>query len=103
MGQTARYPRTLNRRGESTRDRFLDALAHQLETVPWRRIEVVSLARSIGQSPASFYCYWLSIEAAAVELVARMRESGETLPRHLLLVYRLLEFEAREMCRGDDR
>lgn len=97
MAQTARYPRTLNRRGESTRDAFLDALAHQLETTPWHRIEVMHLARSIRRSPASFYCYWPTIEGAVMDLVVRYRDAGEDLPRHLLLVYRLLEFEARVM------
>lgn len=96
----ARYPRTRNRRGEAKRTAFLDALETQLRFTPWREITVPELARFIKASPASFYCYWSTLDAAALAMCERIQADGRVLDRHLLLLFRLLEFEARDGLGG---
>jgi len=92
---TGRYSLTLNRRGQATRTAFLNALAAQLRVGPWREVTVSVLAAAVGASPATFYCYWPTLDAAALDLCRRFNAAGELIPRHVLLLFRLLEFEAR--------
>jgi AcrR family transcriptional regulator len=60
------------RRGQLTRRRLLDATMVLLETLPYRDVKVVDIAREAGTSPATFYQYFSDVEEAVLAIADEM-------------------------------
>jgi AcrR family transcriptional regulator len=60
------------RRGQLTRRRLLDATTVLLETLPYRDVKVVDIAREAGTSPATFYQYFSDVEEAVLAIADEM-------------------------------
>ncbi len=60
--------RVPGRRGLATRQRLLDATRTLLDTVAYRDLKVVDIAREAGTSPATFYQYFPDVESAMLAL-----------------------------------
>ena len=76
----ARDPRAADgrvpgRRGLATRQRMMDATGVLLETVAYRDLKVVDIAREAGTSPATFYQYFPDVEAAVLAMAADLGEA----------------------------
>jgi AcrR family transcriptional regulator len=61
--------RIVGERALATRQRLADALAYLLDSMPFRDIKVIDVARRAGTSPAAFYQYFSSVDDA-LRLVA---------------------------------
>ena len=66
--------RVPGRRGLATRQKMLDATGILLDTVAYRDLKVVDIAREAGTSPATFYQYFPDVEAA---MLARAADLGD--------------------------
>ena len=75
LDERAADGRMPGRRGLATRQRLLDATAEQLETVSYRDLKVIDIARAAGTSPATFYQYFPEAEAAVLVLAAALTEA----------------------------
>ena len=75
LDERAADGRMPGRRGLATRQRLLDATAEQLETVGYRDLKVIDIARAAGTSPATFYQYFPEAEAAVLVLAAALTEA----------------------------
>lgn len=72
--------RVPGRRGMATRERLLKHTLSLLETVAYRDLKVVDIARDAGTSPATFYQYFPDAESAVLALADRLiGESGQRL------------------------
>jgi AcrR family transcriptional regulator len=60
------------RRGQLTRRRLLDATMALLESLPYRDVKVVDIAREAGTSPATFYQYFADVEEAVLAIADEM-------------------------------
>ena len=60
--------RVPGRRGLATRQRLLEATRSLLDTVAYRDLKVVDIAREAGTSPATYYQYFPDVEAAMLAL-----------------------------------
>lgn len=60
--------RVPGRRGRETRQKLLRCTEDLLETISYRDLRVIDIARAAGTSPATFYQYFPDVEAAIVEL-----------------------------------
>ena len=60
------------RRGQLTRRRLLDATMVSLESLPYRDVKVVDIAREAGTSPATFYQYFADVEEAVLAIADEM-------------------------------
>lgn len=56
------------RRGLATRTRLLECTAELLDTMSYREIKVIDIAREAKTSPATFYQYFPDIESAVLAL-----------------------------------
>lgn len=81
----SRDGRLLGKRALETRERLLDALLKELETVSgWRQLALLEVARSAGTSPAAVYQHWDNAEDALFDLTRRQLEARVRLSaRHL--------------------
>jgi AcrR family transcriptional regulator len=66
-------------RGLATRQRLLDCVESALSTVPYRELRVTDVARSAGTSPATFYQYFVDVDAAVLVLAERTADFGSRL------------------------
>tara|TARA_Y100000590_G_scaffold34486_1_gene37632 strand:- start:159 stop:797 length:639 start_codon:yes stop_codon:yes gene_type:complete len=67
--------RVPGRRGLATRQRLLDATRRLLDTVAYRDLKVVDIAREAGTSPATFYQYFPDVETATLALAGDLGEA----------------------------
>jgi AcrR family transcriptional regulator len=70
--------RVPGRRGRATRDKLLKATADLLDKKSYRDLTVVEIAKRARTSTATFYQYFVDVEAALVELA---RELTDEAPR----------------------
>jgi AcrR family transcriptional regulator len=76
--------RSLGRRGEATRQKFLDAVEALLEEGTYRELTVADIARRAGTSPATFYQYFGAAEDAVLALaVATVDVEGPQLAQRI--------------------
>ena len=76
--------RSLGRRGEATRQKFLDAVEALLEEGTYRELTVADIARRAGTSPATFYQYFSAAEDAVLALAsARVDVAGPELAQRI--------------------
>lgn len=74
--------RSLGRRGEATRQKFLDAVEELLDEGTYRELTVADIARRAGTSPATFYQYFSAAEDAVLALAsATVAVAGPELAR----------------------
>jgi AcrR family transcriptional regulator len=66
-------------RGLATRQRLLDCVETALSSVPYRELRVTDVARTAGTSPATFYQYFLDVDAAVLVLAERTADFGSGL------------------------
>ncbi len=67
--------RVPGRRGLATRQKMLDATGALLDTVAYRDLKVVDIAREAGTSPATFYQYFPDVESAMLAMAADLGDS----------------------------
>lgn len=67
--------RVPGRRGLATRQRLLDATRTLLDTVAYRDLKVVDIAREAGTSPATFYQYFPDVESAMLALAGDLGQT----------------------------
>lgn len=76
--------RSLGRRGEATRQKFLEAVEELLEEGTYRELTVTDIARRAGTSPATFYQYFSAAEDAVLALArATVDIAGPELASHI--------------------
>jgi len=76
--------RTIGRRGEATRSRFLEATAELLDEGTYRELTVADIARRAGTSPATFYQYFAGAEDAVFAVAGAIVElSGPQLAQRI--------------------
>ena len=63
------------RRGLATRQKLLDATLIVLDSVAYRDLKVVDIARQAGTSPATFYQYFPDVESAMLALAGDLSEA----------------------------
>ena len=74
--------RSLGRRGEATRQKFLDSVEELLDEGTYRELTVADIARRAGTSPATFYQYFSAAEDAVLALAsATVAVAGPELAR----------------------
>lgn len=64
------------RRGLATRQRLLDCLAEMLATTSYRDVKVTDITREAATSPATFYQYFVDLEAAVLALAEETADQG---------------------------
>ncbi len=67
--------RVPGRRGLATRQKMLDATGVLLDTVAYRDLKVVDIAREAGTSPATFYQYFPDVEAAVLAMASDLGDA----------------------------
>ncbi|MEC8999467.1 MAG: TetR family transcriptional regulator [Actinomycetota bacterium] len=67
--------RVPGRRGLATRQRLLGATRTLLDTVAYRDLKVVDIAREAGTSPATFYQYFPDVESAMLALAGDLGQA----------------------------
>jgi AcrR family transcriptional regulator len=71
--------RVPGRRGLATRQRLLDCTVDLLATTPYRDLKVTDITRAAGTSPATFYQYFVDIEAILLAIAEQAVEEGRQL------------------------
>jgi AcrR family transcriptional regulator len=71
--------RVPGRRGLATRQRLLDCTVDLLESTPYRDLKVTDITRAAGTSPATFYQYFVDIEAIMLAVADQTVEEGRRL------------------------
>ena len=72
------------RRGLATRQKLLDATRVVLDTVAYRDLKVVDIARQAGTSPATFYQYFPDVESVMLTLAGNLSEAWHSDLRKLV-------------------
>jgi len=72
------------RRGLATRQKLLDATRAVLDTVAYRDLKVVDIARQAGTSPATFYQYFPDVESVMLTLAGNLSEAWHSDLRQLV-------------------
>lgn len=85
---------TPNRKGAATRLRIQESFLALLETVPWRKVDIPSIARMSYISPATVYVYHANLDDLALATAERLEAEKVKLPGHLDAVVKLLRFES---------
>jgi AcrR family transcriptional regulator len=67
------------RRGLATRQRLLECTIDLLGTTPYRDLKVTDITRAAGTSPATFYQYFVDIEAILLAVAEQTVEEGRQL------------------------
>lgn len=75
--------RALGTRAESTRTRLLEATAKLLAVSGVLELKIVDITREIGSSPATFYQYFVDVDAALLALAEQATTDEEPLVTHL--------------------
>jgi AcrR family transcriptional regulator len=75
--------RVPGRRGLATRQRLLDCVGETLATTPYRDIKVTDITKGAATSPATFYQYFVDIEAAVLAIADDTADEGAKLAEHL--------------------
>ncbi|MDQ1696429.1 MAG: hypothetical protein QOJ03_1782, partial [Frankiaceae bacterium] len=71
--------RVPGRRGLATRQRLLECTIDLLATTPYRDLKVTDITRAAGTSPATFYQYFVDIEAILLAVAEQTVEEGRQL------------------------
>jgi AcrR family transcriptional regulator len=66
-------------RGLATRNRLIECTAAIVATTPYSDLRVTDVARAAGTSPATFYQYFVDIDAALLVLATQTTEIGSQL------------------------
>ncbi len=66
-------------RGLATRNRLIECTAAIVSTTPYSDLRVTDVARAAGTSPATFYQYFVDIDAALLVLASQTTEIGAQL------------------------
>jgi AcrR family transcriptional regulator len=66
-------------RGLATRNRLIECTAAIVATTPYSDLRVTDVARAAGTSPATFYQYFVDIDAALLVLATQTTEIGAQL------------------------
>ncbi|HEX4018712.1 MAG TPA: TetR family transcriptional regulator [Frankiaceae bacterium] len=66
-------------RGLATRNRLIECTAAIVATTPYSDLRVTDVARAAGTSPATFYQYFVDIDAALLVLATQTTEVGAQL------------------------
>lgn len=75
--------RVLGTRGESTRTRLLEATAKLLDEQGVLELKIVDITREVGSSPATFYQYFVDVDAALLALAEQAIADEKPLVSHL--------------------
>src|SRR3954464_8722524 len=68
--------RVPGRRGLATRQRLLECTVDLLATTPYRDLKVTDITRAAGTSRATFYQYFVDIEAILLAVAEQTVEEG---------------------------
>ena len=71
--------RVPGRRGLATRQRLLACTIDLLESTPYRDLKVTDITRAAGTSPATFYQYFVDIEAILLAVAEQTVDEGRQL------------------------
>jgi AcrR family transcriptional regulator len=71
--------RVPGRRGLATRQRLLECTIDLLATTPYRDLKVTDITRAAGTSPATFYQYFVDIEAVLLAIAEQTVDEGRQL------------------------
>src|SRR4051794_40736338 len=71
--------RVPGRRGLATRQRLLECTIELLESTPYRDLKVTDITRAAGTSPATFYQYFVDIEAILLAVAEQTVDEGRQL------------------------
>jgi AcrR family transcriptional regulator len=75
--------RVLGARAEGTRARLLEATARLLSESGVLELRIVDITRDVGSSPATFYQYFVDVDAAILALADQATHDEEPLVSHL--------------------
>ena len=71
--------RVPGRRGLATRQRLVECTIDLLSSTPYRDLKVTDITRAAGTSPATFYQYFVDIEAILLAVAEQTVEEGRQL------------------------
>ena len=71
--------RVPGRRGLATRQRLVECTIELLASTPYRDLKVTDITRAAGTSPATFYQYFVDIEAILLAVAEQAVEEGRQL------------------------
>ena len=71
--------RVPGRRGLATRQRLLECTIDLLASTPYRDLKVTDITRAAGTSPATFYQYFVDIEAILLAIAEQAVDDGRQL------------------------
>jgi AcrR family transcriptional regulator len=71
--------RVPGRRGLATRQRLLECTVELLGTTPYRDVKVTDITRAAGTSPATFYQYFVDLEAVLLAVAEQTAADGQQL------------------------
>lgn len=71
--------RVPGRRGLATRQRLIECTIDLLESTPYRDLKITDITRNAGTSPATFYQYFVDIEAILLAVAEQAVEDGRAL------------------------
>jgi AcrR family transcriptional regulator len=63
-------------RGMATRNRLIECTAAMVRNTPYSDLRVTDVARAAGTSPATFYQYFVDLDAALLVLATETTETG---------------------------
>src|SRR5437763_9398855 len=71
--------RVPSRRGLATRQKLLDCTIALLGKTPYRDLKITDITRAAGTSPATFYQYFVDLEAVLLAVAEQTAEEGREL------------------------
>jgi AcrR family transcriptional regulator len=71
--------RVPGRRGLATRQKLLDCTIDLLGTTPYRDLKITDITRAAGTSPATFYQYFVDLEACLLAVAEQTADEGRRL------------------------
>jgi len=71
--------RVPGRRGLATRQKLLDCTIALLAKTPYRDLKITDITRAAGTSPATFYQYFVDLEAVLLAVAEQTAEEGREL------------------------
>jgi AcrR family transcriptional regulator len=71
--------RVPGRRGLATRQRLLECTIDLLSTTPYRDLKITDITRAAGTSPATFYQYFVDLEAVLLAVAEQTATEGQQL------------------------
>lgn len=72
--------------GKDRREILLERVEEHVSSTSWHKASVIEVSRMAECSPATFYQYWKTLEAAVAEIIKNKTKKQKPLGRHWIRI-----------------